>query len=147
MIDDKDRKILNELIQDCRQSFGDVGKKVGLSTVTVIKRVKRLEREKVLSAYSAVLDYEKLGYDVGVLINLKIAYGKYVSVYDKLKKNPSISAIYNITGAFDAMIVAKFKNRRMLDGFLKRLQSVEHIERTNTVVILSEFEKKGIQIS
>lgn len=146
MIDDKDKKILNELMHDSRQSFREIAKKIGVSTVTVMKRVKKLEKDKILTNYYAMIDYEKAGYEMDVLINLKIAHGKYDVIYEQLKHNPNISSLYNVTGAFDAVIFAKLKSRKLLDNFLKELQSMEHIEETNTVFILRVLEKKRIQI-
>ena len=147
MIDDKDKKIINELVEDSRQSFRDIARKLSLSTVTVMKRVKRLEKERILGQYHAIVDYEKAGYDVDVLINIKISHGNYPQVYERMKNNPNILALYDTTGDFDAVIVAKFKNRRLLDTFLKKLQGMQHVERTHTVYILRVLEKKGIQLS
>ncbi|MAG16128.1 AsnC family transcriptional regulator [Candidatus Woesearchaeota archaeon] len=153
MTDAKDRKIIDALTDNSRQSFREIARKVGVSTVTVMKRVKRLEKEKTILGYSAVVDYEKLGYDTDVLINVKIVHGKNTRGYSRLAekseilKHPNVLAAYDVTGDFDAVIMAKFKNRRSLDDFLKKLQGYEYIERTNTIVVLDTAEKKGIKLS
>src|SRR3989338_2309047 len=136
ILDDKDKKIIDALIDNSRQSFRDVSKQLGVSVVTVMKRVRRLEKDKIINSYTTMVDYDKLGYDIDVLVNLKIAHGNYEDVYDRLKNHPDILALYDITGDFDSVIVAKFKNRRLLDSFLKKLQLMPGIERTNTVFIL-----------
>jgi len=61
-IDLKDRKILYELDQNCRQSLSQIGKKVGLAKSIVSYRIKRLERIGVLKASYTVVDLYKLGY-------------------------------------------------------------------------------------
>lgn len=147
MVDDIDLKVLDELTENSRQSFRNIARKLGVSTVTVMKHVKNLEKEKIIQNYSTILDYEKLGYDIDVIVNVRIAHGRFEEVYDKLKNNPNIIAIYDTTGDFDAAIIAKFKSRRALDAFLKRLQVLQNVERTNTLFILRILEKKGLKVS
>lgn len=147
MVEDIDLKVLDELIQNSRQSFRGIARKLGVSTVTVMKHVKKLEKEKIIQDYSAILDYEKLGYEIDVIINVRIAHGRFGEVYDKLKNNLNILAIYDTTGDFDAALVAKFKSRRALDAFLKKLQLLQNVERTNTIFILRILEKKGLKVS
>lgn len=146
MSDAKDRKIIDALIDNSRQSFREVAKKLGISVVTVMKHVKKLEKDRIIEGYTAMVDYDKLGYDIDVLVNIKVAHGKYEEVYNRLKNHPDILALYDVTGDFDAVIVAKFKNRRLLDSFLKKLQVTPYIERTNTVFILKTLERKGIKL-
>lgn len=147
MIDDKDRKIIDCLIDNSRQSFREISKKLGVSTVTVMKRARRLEKEKVLGGYTALVDYEKLGYDIDVMINIKVAHGKFSEVYPQLKKYDNVTAIYDVTGDFDAAIVAKFRNRKQLDAFLKKLQLLPHVERTHTVFVLNVLEKRSLHLA
>ena len=147
MTDGIDHKILDELIQNSRESFRNIAHRIGVSTVTVMKHVKKLEKEKIIKGYSTQVDYEKLGYDIDVIVNVKIAHGRFAEVHESLKNNPNILAIYDVTGDFDALIIAEFKKRRILDAFLKKLQTLQNVERTNTVVILRVFEKKGLEIS
>ena len=147
MTDEIDNKILNELMQNSRKSFRDIAHELGVSTVTVMKHVKKLEKEKIIKGYSTDVDYEKLGYDIDVIINVKIAKGRFDEMYERLKNNPCILALYNITGDFDAAVLAKFKNRNSFNVFLKKLQTVPDVERTNTVFILKIFEKNGLKLS
>ncbi|MEM0493394.1 MAG: winged helix-turn-helix transcriptional regulator [Candidatus Thermoplasmatota archaeon] len=80
-LDLKDRKILYELDLDARQSFGDIGKKVGLSKDSVAYRVKRMEDEGVIKYYWTAINTFKLGYNVfRVYITLQ-----YVN--DNIKRN------------------------------------------------------------
>ena len=54
--------------------------------------------------------------------------------------------MYNITGDFDDIIIAKFKDRKEMDSFLKNLQSYEHIERTETSIVLNTLNEKNIVV-
>jgi Lrp/AsnC family transcriptional regulator for asnA, asnC and gidA len=145
-IDELDKKILNVLLKNSRSSYRDIAKKVGVSFVTVIKRVQRLENEKIIKSYSANIDYEKLGYDLNVLIKMRVSQGKSREVGKKLAQEKNVSAMYNVTGDFDDIILAKFKDRKSMDIFLKNLQSYEHIERTETSLVLNTLNEKNILV-
>jgi len=144
--DEIDKKILNVLLENSRLSYREIAKKVGVSVVTVLKRIKILENEGVVKGYTAVLDYEKLGYDISVIIKMRIAKGKLFEVEKKLKSQASVFAVYDVTGDFDAVIIAKFKNRRAMDTFLKKTQTFEFMERTETSIVLNTIKEKNIEV-
>tara|TARA_Y100000310_G_scaffold286814_1_gene311300 strand:+ start:1054 stop:1500 length:447 start_codon:yes stop_codon:yes gene_type:complete len=145
-IDKTDTKILNVILENSRLSYREIAKKVGVSVVTILKRVKRLNKEKIIKSYTAELDYEKLGYDVHVMIKLRIAKGMLFEVEKKIAKNSHVFAVYDITGAFDSIVIAKFKTRRSLDSFLKKIQTYDFVERTETSMILNTIKEKAISV-
>jgi len=61
-LDKKDRKILYQLDLNSRQSFNQIGKKVGLSREVVQYRVKQLEKQGIIKGYQTLIDVSKLGY-------------------------------------------------------------------------------------
>lgn len=145
-IDEVNRKILNVLLDNSRLSYRDIAKKVGVSVVTVLKRIKVLEKEKVIKGYSAELDYEKLDRDISIVMKMRIAKGKLFEVEKKIATNDNVFAVYDVTGDFDCIIIAKFKNRRAMDAFLKKTQTYEFMERTETSIILNTIKEKNIRV-
>ncbi len=67
-IDDRDIKILTHLLTDARQSARQLAHRLGISTVTMISRLKKLEANKVIQGFSARLDHVLLGYEITALI-------------------------------------------------------------------------------
>lgn len=63
MDDDKDRLILFELLQDCRQQVSKIAKVVKLPQQTVSYRIAKLEKNKVIKKYTINIDYQKLGFN------------------------------------------------------------------------------------
>jgi Lrp/AsnC family transcriptional regulator, leucine-responsive regulatory protein len=61
-MDEKDKLILFELLQDCRDSLSKIAKKVGLPQQTVSYRIKKLEEAKIIKKYTVNINYPKLGY-------------------------------------------------------------------------------------
>jgi len=145
-IDETDRNILNILLEDSKQSLRKISKAAGISAATAMSRIKRLEQERYIKKYSIVLDYDLLGYDVDVLIDVKISKGKLFELEKKLALSKSVFAVYDCTGEFDAVILARFKNRRSMDTFLKEIQKYDFIERTNTRLILNTIKEENVKL-
>jgi len=78
-----DKAILNVLLGNGKLSYREIGKKVGVSVVTILKRVKRMEQEKIIRGYTVDIDYETIGYEINVIIKIRIAKGKLLSVEKK----------------------------------------------------------------
>ena len=146
MIKPKDVDLVNILVDNCRLSFREIAKKAGVSVVTAINKVRELEKQGILKGYSAEVDYEKAGYDVHALIQLQISKGKLFEVENKIAVHPNVFAIYDVTGNFDALIIAKFKSRKSLDTFLKKVQAYDFVQRTETQLILNIIREKNIKI-
>ena len=145
-IDKTDRKILNILLKNAGLSCRKIAKKTGLSTVTILNRIKKLENEKIIKNHTVYLNYAKLGYDIEVIIKLCISKGMLFEVEKKIAKEPNVSAIYDVTGNVDAIIIAKFRNRKSMDNFLKKIQTYDFIEKTETILILNTIKEENILV-
>ena len=141
-----DRDILNVLIDCSKLSLREIARKVGVSVVTVLKRVKTLEKSKIVKKYTVELDYELLGYDLCVIVKMRISKGKSLEVEKKIASNPHVCAVYDVTGAFDSYVIAKFKSRKSLDLFLKKVQSYDFVERTETNFILNTIKDSSMSV-
>ena len=135
-----DHNILNALLENARLSYRQIAKKVNVSAATVMHRVKALEKE-VIKNYTVRLDYEKMGYSIEVIFEVRISKGKLFEVEEKIAHHPNVIAVYDITGDFDAVIIARFPNRRKMDEFLKKMQTYSFVERTYTKFILNTIKE------
>ena len=137
---------MNILVENARLSLRQIAKKVNLSVATVMNHIKKLEKEGVIKGYTAKLDYEKSGYDIEVMIEIRISKGRLFDVEKKIAASPNVFAIYDITGSYDAVILARFPTRRQMDNFLKKLQTYEFVERTETKLILNTIKEESIGV-
>jgi DNA-binding Lrp family transcriptional regulator len=135
-MDETDVKILGKLLSDARLSYRKIADEIGVSPPTVLARVKKLENDNVIKFYSAVLDHEKLGYDLTAIIEVTSVKGKIADVEKHIAKFPNVCTVYDITGLTDMIVVAKFKNRSQLSNFVKKDLALPYVERTNTHVVL-----------
>ncbi|HZT34964.1 MAG TPA: Lrp/AsnC family transcriptional regulator [Nitrososphaera sp.] len=135
-MDKTDVKILEKLLSDARMSYRRVAEEIGVSPPTVLARVEKLEKGGIVKSYSAMLDHEKLGYDLTAIIDITAAKGKIIELEKQIARFPNVCAVYDITGLTDMVIIAKFKNRKELSNFVKKDLSLPYVERTNTHVVL-----------
>ena len=135
-MDETDVKILKKLLFDARMSYRKVAEDIGISPPTVLARVEELQSEGIIKSYSALLDHERLGYDLTAIIEITATKGKIVDLERQIARFPNVCAVYDVTGLTDMMVVAKFKNRRELSNFVKKDLSLPYIERTTTHVVL-----------
>ncbi|MDI6720754.1 MAG: Lrp/AsnC family transcriptional regulator [Candidatus Aenigmarchaeota archaeon] len=145
-MDELDKKIANLLMENSKLSYRKIARNLSTSTATIMNRVNRLEKEGIIKKYTAKLDYERLGYDVSVIVDVRVSKGKLLEVEKKIASHPNVSAVYDITGHFDAMVIANFRSRKELDVFLKRLQALEFVERTETKLILNKVKEEFMKI-
>ena len=143
-LEETDKKILNIIVENSRLSLRQIAKKAGVSVATVMHHIKNLEKEGIIRKYTTKLDYEKMGYDIEVMIEIRISKGKLFEVEKKISAHQNVFAVYDTTGAFDAVILARFPTRRTMDNFLKKIQTYEFVERTETKLILRTMKEENM---
>lgn len=135
--DETDLRILAELIKEARQSFRQVARRLDLSVATVAGRVERLEKAGIIRRYAALVDYETLGYSFPVIIDVKVAHGKLFDAERRIAQDPHVCLVLDHTGGTDATVIARFRDRETLDRFVKKIQSIPNVERTETKLVLN----------
>ena len=140
-LDDIDRRLLRELLKDSNRSYRELARSIGVSAATVINHVQRLESAGVIKDYTVQLDHERLGYELTVITEITVSKGKLLETEEEIAKISNACAVYDITGLTDAMVVAKFKSRKDLSDFTKKLLAMPYVERTNTHVVLTTMKE------
>ena len=145
-VEDLDVKILGLLQQDSRLSFNKIAAKLGISVGTAFNHVKNLEKNGVLKGYTIILDSNKMGYSLTTLIMIQVEGGHLLDVEDEISRAPNVVAVYDITGDYDAAVIAKFKDREYLNLFIKNLMRIAHVKRTVTSVVL-DVVKEDLRVN
>lgn len=135
-IDDLGFKILEEIGKDPRQSLRKISKKVGAAPSTIKERLNRFEQDGMIKGYSAIVDYDRLGY-ITAVIQIIISHGKLLDVEKKIATMPEVLEVYDVSGNVDAIVIAKFKDRKELSNFVKKLSSMHYVQRTITHLVLN----------
>jgi len=136
-LDDLDIDILRSLNKNARKSFRDIAKELHVSLTTVSNRVKTMEKNGVIQGYIPVVDSSKLGYDIMAVIGIKVIHGKIVETERDLAEAEGVFAVFDSTGEWDAIVMARFRNRSELNTFVKKVLDHENVDRTYTQVVLN----------
>lgn len=140
-LDETDVKILKVLTEDARLSSRQVARQCDISIGTALSRIRKMENEGIIKGYTALLDQEKLGYELTVVTEITVSKGRLLEMENEIARIPNVCCVYDLTGLADATIVAKFKNREDLSKFTKHLLSLAYVERTNTHVVLTTIKE------
>jgi DNA-binding Lrp family transcriptional regulator len=136
-IDALDIKVLIELQEDARKSLREMAEKLGVAEGTVYNRINKLKRLGVIEKFIPIVDYSKLGFDLIAVIGI-IAEGKHLlQIEELIAKEPNVTAVYDVTGEFDIITVARFKDRESMNAFVKKITGMEHVKKTYTMLVLN----------
>ena len=100
-LDDVSKAIVDQLQQDGRRSYADIGKHVGLSEAAVRQRVQRLTDSGVMQIV-AVTDPMELGFTRQAMIGLRVA-GDVRQVADRLAEIGAVDYVVLTAGTFDLL--------------------------------------------
>ena len=140
-IDETDKKIIAEYLKDARVSYREVAKRLQLAVGTVLTRTKKLENDGIIESYSAVLNHDKLGYEIIAISEITVSKGKLIEVENAIAKLSPTCAVYDVTGENDVIIISKFKSRDEMSNFTKKLLSMSNVERTNSRIVLNTIKE------
>ncbi len=133
-MDQTDLRIISILQNDGRISMKELGKEVSLSPPAVAERVKRLEDDGVIERYKAVINNEKVGKPICVLINASIKPEKQDSFLEFAKKSEEIVECHHVTGPHSMIMKAYLREMNHLEELVGRVQ---FFGNTETFIIMS----------
>ena len=143
-IDDTDKAILTELQNDSSISNVELARRISLSPPAVHARIKRLEELGYVRQYAAILDREKVGYDMLCLVNvtLEMHHMQNINLFrDAVTQMPEVLECYFITGEFDYLLKVAVRSRKELERFLmEKLTPIPGIARIATSIVLTEIK-------
>lgn len=146
MLDDTDRRIISVLQSDARASMRSIAEQAGVSLGTVSNRVHRLEDAGVIRGYTVQLNPELSGWELTVVIGLRIQKGRLIEIQEKIAQDNRIYSAYDVTGEFDSMIIARAKDRRDLDDLTKNVISIDGVESSVTHLVLNTVKESSTVI-
>ena len=123
-LDRTDRDIIRCLERDARMSLRSVAEEIGVSLGTVSNRLKRLEDTGVIKGYRVEIDPDKVGWGLTVVVGLRIEKGRLLELQRLIAKDSRVLGVYDVTGEFDSMILARAKDRSDLDDLSKTVLSI-----------------------
>lgn len=144
-LDRIDRKILDVLQRQGRMSMTELAEHIGLSASPCAERVKRMERDGVITGYHAHVSPEALGRTLLVFVEIKLS-AKSGDVFDKVRKEllhmPEVLECHLVSGSFDYLVKARLSGmseyRHLLGDILKKLPVAAE---SHSYVVMEEIKE------
>ena len=86
-MDEIDEKILKSLLVDGRLSARKLSLKLGVSTVTILSRIKKLRKSGVIVGYSVRLNHEMMGYNLSAVIEVVAKKDRLIKIEETIARN------------------------------------------------------------
>ncbi len=121
-MDATDRQLLEDLQNDARVSYAELGRRVGLTPPAVAERVRRLETSGIIAGYHAQVDLNKAGYGLVAFIRLSSAPELAKQLGRIAAETPEVLEFHHVTGT---------------EGFVLKVaaRSIEHLERVIVLLL------------
>jgi len=146
-IDNIDLKIISLLNEDAKTPYTEIAKKVFVSSGTVHVRMRKLEDLGVVKSATLNIDFSKLGYDISAFLGIYLEKSSlYDNVIEKLKGISEVINAYYTTGNYSIFAKIICKDTNHLRDVLNKIQLVEGIDRTETLIVLEESINRPIQL-
>jgi DNA-binding Lrp family transcriptional regulator len=142
MPDKTDRALLEALNRDGRASQRELAAATGVALGTVSNRLRRLQEAGVLRGFLPDIDPEQTGFSLTAVMQMRIAKGQIIAVQASVAEHPRVFGVYDVTGEWDSLVLARFRDRAEMDAFIKSTLSQPHIERTNTSLVLNTVKQE-----
>ena len=140
-LDATDRDLLAALLEDARISQRGLAKRVGVAQGTITNRLRRLEGMGVIKGYTVLLDAESIGWTMTVITGLTIQKGSMIDVQQQIAADPRVFAVYDVTGDYDSMVLARVRGRKDLDDLTSTVFTLQGVQRAFTQVVLNTVKE------
>ncbi len=148
-LDNFDIKLLNLVQQDARRTSEALASLVGLSATACQRRLKRLREEGVIAREVAVLDHDKVGKNLTLIVQVVLKHGSPSILDDfkrKMRATPEVQHCYYVTGGSDFVLIVNLEDMKAYEAFTHRvLFATNSISRFDTTVVMDTI-KTGLAL-
>jgi len=142
--DETDKKLLEYVQEDCKQTTKELSYKLGLSVTAVYERIRKLENSGVISKYVALIDKTKVDRKFLILCHVKLIQHKkdYVMQFEKEVMNlQEVTECFHVSGDYDYILKICVKDMDDYRNFmLSKLTTLQHIASTHSSFTISEVK-------
>lgn len=144
-VDDTDRRIVNALLGNGRADVSELATAADVAAPTASHRLDELQDNGVIRGFTPIVAYEKLGYEVTVVLQFDVAGDGLAAVVDTLGNHDRLVDVYEVTGSTDVVAIGKFADTDEMHDQLGELLTRPDVE-TVTVSVVRETIREHDQI-
>ncbi|TDG16220.1 Lrp/AsnC family transcriptional regulator [Paracraurococcus ruber] len=150
-LDEVDRQILAELQADGRMTNVELARRVGLSAPPCLRRVRRLEEERIIRGYNADLDPVALGFEITffALVGLESQKEVVLTAFERRMRDwPEVRECHMIRGGGDFLLRLVARDTAHENALTARLTAAEEVARVQTLqTIRTSKDEAGVPLA
>ena len=142
-MDDTDRKILDILQGNARETAAAIARKVNLSVPAVLERIKKLRRDGILLGYTARIDRTRLGRGFLAFILVRLEGGADIAAFrNRMVALPEVLECHHLAGPFDYLLKVAVQGPQALELLLSQtLKGTCGVAETSTFLSLTTLKE------
>ncbi len=139
-------QLLQELQQDARLSYTELGQRVGLSAPAVAERVRRLEDAGIITGYRAEINRAKIGYPITAIVRVTPPAGERCKlVTSSIENTPEVLECARVTGSDSFIMKVMASSVEHLEILLDRLSV--HGQLTTSMVLSTPVKQRIVTVA
>ncbi len=143
-LDATDRLLLQSLQRNSKQTTKALARQSGLSATAVYERVKRLEKQGVISNYVALVDPEQVEKQLKVFCQVKLSQHikpRVLQFEEEVRQLDEVVSCYHIGGEYDYILEIYVRDMQAYRDFMVgKLTAISHIGSTQSSFVISEVK-------
>lgn len=144
MLDTIDKKLINLLQQDSKQTTKQLSLQLNLSVTAVYERVKKLENQKVIEKYVAIVNKNKIEKAFLVFCHIKLMQHskEYLNTFEyEILKLEEVSECFHVSGDYDYILKVYVKDMDAYRNFVvTKLTAIKHIGSTHSTFAIEQVK-------
>lgn len=141
--------ILDILTNDARTGVAQMATMLGVSQAEVADTVARLEKQRIIIKYPALVNWEKVDIEqVEALIEVRITPMRdrgFDAVAEQIYRFDEVSSVYLMSGGYDLMVMLKARTLKQLALFVaEKLSTIDGVMSTATHFVLKKYKNDGV---
>ena len=146
------RELLEVLEKNSRISVSELASMFRKSEYEIEKEIARLEREKIILSYGALINWERYGDDtVTAVIEINLTPQREVgfdAIAERIYRFDEVRTVYLMSGNFDLLVIIEGKSLKDVANFVAtRLSTIEGVTQTQSHFLLKPYKKDGVIIN
>ncbi|MBQ6715396.1 MAG: Lrp/AsnC family transcriptional regulator [Clostridia bacterium] len=149
MINEFEMTILEILAEDARTDADRIAVMTGKSKEEVEEAISRLEKERILLKYPAMVNWDRVREDVvQALIEVRVTPQRdegFDAIAEKIYRFEEVKSVYLMSGAYDLLVIVEGANIKQLAIFVgEKLSTLENVLSTATHFVLKKYKQDGV---
>ena len=148
-MDRLEMNVLDILTGDARTPISQIAVMLGETEAQIADTVARLERQRVILKYPALINWEKVDVEqVEAMIEVRVTPQRgegFEAIAEQIYRFDEVSSVYLMSGGYDLLVNMKARTMRQLALFVaEKLSTIEHVISTATHFVLRKYKDQGV---